>query len=444
MKTRMSSLILLAPMLALFIARSCLATTAVQFAAATNCNVGVNPVSIAIADFNRDGHLDIATANDSTGNLTILLGDGQGGFTVKTNYPIGTVPQGVAAGDFDGDGIPDLVATRGYGGQAIILRGLGDGNFAPATYQSLGITEAAGTILVGDFNNDNKLDFIAALNPIGFSVSLGNGNGTFATANTKTFASDATIAIGDFNNDGKLDVAVPYQSGKYISIFLGNGDGTFGTATNYSLVSMPQTGLSGVVAVADLNRDGKLDLVVAEQTSTNSLGILLGDGHGGFTTKTNYALGAGATTIAIGDLNGDGIPDLVVGTAGSKNVMVMLGNGDGTFGSPVSFPVANYVEAVAIADINGDGQPDIVTANEYGTVSVLLNQTLPPLSISTAGNQIVLAWPTYATGFQPKTTTNCAAANSWGSVSGTPTVVGNQYLLTNQVDSIVRFYRLQK
>jgi hypothetical protein len=187
MKTRRSNLMPLAPMLALFIARSCLATIPVQFAAATNCSVGVDPVAIAIADFNGDGHLDIATANDATGDLTILLGDGQGGFTFKTNYPIGTVPQGVAAGDFDGDGIPDLIVTRAYGGQAIFLRGLGDGNFAPATYQSLGINEAAGTILVGDFNNDKKLDFIAALNPIGFSVSLGNGDGTFAAANTKTF-----------------------------------------------------------------------------------------------------------------------------------------------------------------------------------------------------------------------------------------------------------------
>ena len=444
MKTRLSSLMPLAPMLALFIARPCLATTAVQFAAATNCNVGVNPVAIAIADFNRDGHLDIATANDSTGDLTILLGDGQGGFTVKTNYPIGTVPQGVAAGDFNGDGIPDLIVTRAYGNQAIFLRGLGDGNFAPATYQPLGASAANGTILVGDFNNDNKLDFIAACHNVGFSVSLGNGDGTFATANPKFFSSDETVAIGDFNGDGKLDVAVPYQSGKCVSILLGNGDGTFGAATNYSLVSMPQTGLSGVVAVADLNHDGKLDLVVAEQTATNSLGILLGNGGGGFTTKTNYALGAGATTIAIGDLNGDGIPDLVVGTAGSKNVMVMLGNGDGTFGSPVSFPVANYVEAVAVADINGDGQLDIVTANEYGTVSVLLNQTIPRLSISPAGSQIVLAWPSYAASFQLKTTTNCAAANSWSLAPGTPTTVGNQYLLTNQVDSTVRFYRLQK
>jgi hypothetical protein len=192
MKTRMSSLILLVPMLALFIARSCLATTAVQFAAATNCNVGVNPVSIAIADFNRDGHLDIATANDSTGNLTILLGDGQGGFTVKTNYPIGTVPQGVATGDFNGDGIPDLIVTRAYGNQAIILQGLGDGNFAPATYQALGASAADGTILVGDFNNDNKLDFIAAFHNVGFSVSLGAGDGTFATANVKNLTSTET------------------------------------------------------------------------------------------------------------------------------------------------------------------------------------------------------------------------------------------------------------
>lgn len=443
MKICISTLRIAVALFSLSMVQQCLATVPVQFAPAASFNVDVNPVAIAIADFNRDGHLDIVTANDSTGDLSVLIGDGNGGFVLKTNYPIGTSPQGVAAGDFDGDGIPDLIATRVYGNQAIFLHGLGDGNFAAATYQNLGASAAGGTILTGDFNNDNKLDFIAAVSPVGFSVSLGDNNGTFATADPKFFNSDRTVAIGDFNNDGKLDAAVSYQGGKCVIIFLGNGDGTFGAGTNFGLASQPATGLSGVVVVADFNHDGKLDLAVAEQAGTNSLGILLGDGHGGFTTKTNYALGAGATTLAAGDLNHDGIPDLVVGT-GTKNVMVLLGNGDGTFGPPASFAAATNIEAVAIADFNGDGLPDIATANAYGTVSIFLNQTIPRLNISPVGNQVVLTWPSSATGFQLTTTTNSAASGSWSNATGTPAVVGNQYILTNQTDSAARFYRLQE
>jgi hypothetical protein len=416
----------------------------VQFSVSSNYSLagGQDPVSIAVADLNHDGNLDIVTANNSTGNLSILLGDGKGGFTLKTNYPVGTVPQGVAVGDFDGDGIPYIVATRVYGDEFILLKGLGDGNFAPATYQNFNATDPGGAVLVGDFNNDHKLDIVAAVKPVGFTASMGAGNGSFSNAVPKWISCDCAIATGDFNHDGKLDIVVSYSSGKCVSVLLGNGDGTFGAATNFSLPVNTSTAVSGVMAVADLNHDGKLDVVVADEASTNSITVFLGNGDGSLTLKTNYNLGFGATTVAIGDLNGDGIPDLVVG-AGSS-VYVMLGNGDGTFGPRVNFPVANNVDSLAIADVNNDGQPDIVSANEYGTISVLLNQTFPPLQIAPAGNQVVLAWPTSAFGFQLWTTTNCAAMNSWSVIGSNPTVVGTQNFLTNAIGGSVRYYRLQK
>jgi len=416
----------------------------VQLSVASNYSFGggQDPVSIAVADLNHDGNLDVVTANNSTANLSILLGDGKGGFTLKTNYPVGTVPQGVAVGDFDGDGIPDIVATRVYGDEFILLKGLGDGNFAPATYQNFNATDPGGAVLVGDFNNDHKLDIVAVVKPVGFTASMGVGNGSFSNAVPKSISCDSAIAMGDFNHDGKLDIVVSCSSGKYVSVLLGNGDGTFGAATNFSLPVNTSTAVSGVVAVADLNHDGNLDVVVADQPGTNSVTIFLGNGDGSLTLKTNYNLGFGASTVAIGDLNGDGIPDLVVG-AGSS-VYVMLGNGDGTFGPRVNFPVGNNVEALAIADVNNDGQPDIISANEYGTISVLLNQTFPPLQISQAGNQAVLAWPTYAFGFQLWTTTNCAATNSWSAVGSNATVVGAQNVLTNAMGDCVRFYRLKK
>lgn len=422
--------------------RAQFAPVPVQLGVASNFNVGVNPVSIAVADFNRDGNLDVVTANDSTGDLSILLGDGKGGFTLKTNYPVGTVPQGAATGDFDGDGIPDIVATRIYGNEFILLRGSGDGNFAQATYQIFNASDPGGAVLVGDFNNDKKLDIVAAVRPVGFTTSLGAGNGSFASAVPTWISCDSALAMGDFNGDGKLDMVVANSSGKHISVLLGNGDGTFGPATNYPVPANLSTSVSGVIAVADLTGNGKLDLVVAEQPGTNCITVFLGNGEGSFTLKTNYGYGFGASTIALGDVNGDRIPDLIVGSG--STVYVMLGNGDGSFGPRVNFPVGNNVEALAIADFNHDGLPDIVSANAYGTISVLLNQTLPPLQVSAAASQIVLTWPASAFGFQLETSTNCAAADSWSAVGQSATLTGTQNVLTNLMDVSPRFYRLRK
>ncbi len=375
----------------------------VQFSVASNFNGG--GVSVAVADFNKDGKQDIITANEGSETLSVLLGDGTGSFALKTNYTIGTVPQGVAVGDLDGDGVADAVATRLYGNAAIVLRGLGNGDFAPATYQPFNASGAGGAVLVADLNNDQTLDLVANYN-VGFATSLGRGDGTFSNAVPQFLTFTKAIAAGDFNHDQKLDLALPDPAGKTVAVVLGNGDGTFGTATNVSVPSTISSAVSGVVATDDFDHDGHLDLVVAQQAPTNSLTVFRGDGSGGFVLKTNYAPGFGINTLATRDLNGD--------TAGGE-------------------------VALAIADLNRDGLPDIVS----GT-SVLLNQTFPPLHLATADQQAVLSWPTYAFGFQLETTTNCSDAGSWSAVGGSPTVVGTANFLTNLIGDVPRFYRLRR
>lgn len=410
----------------------------VQLSVATNSAIGGGS-SMAVADLNIDGILDIAIINPGADGLSIGLGDGTGGFTLKTNIQLGTVPQGVVAGDFDNDGFPDLIATRAFGNAAIVLKGLGDGTFAAPTLQPFNITAAGGAVLLRDFNNDGKLDFVVALNN-GFTTSLGDGAGGFSDAVPTlllTTLPDKNIETGDFNNDGNLDLAEPTSSGRAVMVMLGNGDGTFGAVTNVSVPSRPATGVSGVVVASDLDKDGNVDLVVAQQATTNGLTILWGDGSGGFPTKTNYNLGIGLETVAVSDLNRDQTPDLVLGFSGV--VYLMVGTGGRTFGPRVNFP-GGGTGAIGIGDFNRDDLPDVAT----GGISVLLNETFPSLQILPPGAGTVLKWPTSALNFQLESTTNCAEAISWEAVGGSPTVVGGDNYWTNTTTDTARYYRLKR
>lgn len=227
-------------------------------------------------------------------------------------------------------------------------------------------------IAVGDFNGDGVVDF-AVVNTYSMTVTilLGNGDGTFKTIIGPTFSTDTTAVVaGDFNGDGRIDLAVSLAGASYnapgnVAILLGNGDGTFTAVANSPVVGIS----AGVLAAADFNGDGKIDLLVNDSTDTR---ILLGNGDGTFTEAPATGL---PRTLAVADLNGDGFPDLVVGGT-ANNVTVYLGNGDGTFrpaGSSIS--VGTQPNSAVIADFNGDGIPDLaVSGLEYASVTVFLGK----------------------------------------------------------------------
>jgi hypothetical protein len=361
---------------------------AAQFSPAVNYPTGINPFGVAVGDFNRDGIPDLVVANayqvGGTGTVSILLGNGDGTFRAGGEFNAGgNETTTVAVGDFNGDGKPDLVVANyaGGGGPANVgvMLGNGDGTFMPA------VIYAAGTepdfVAVGDFNGDGNLDFAAAsaFSPPGspgtVSIFLGRGDGTFAPEGSyQTGFAAASIAIADLNGDGRLDLSVANENSDNVSILLGKGDGTFQAPVNYPAGPGPAS-----IASGDFTGDGKLDLVVANAGSASgtTVSVLIGNGDGTFRAPVSYPAGDEPFSVAVGDFNLDGKLDLIVADVGASSgntVNLLLGNGDGTFQAAAPYTVGTGASSVAVADLNSDGLLDVAVANiDSNNVSVLQN-----------------------------------------------------------------------
>jgi hypothetical protein len=362
---------------------------------------GSTPVWVALADFNGDGDLDIAVADQQGNTVSILMGKGNGGFATHVEYPTAAFPTAVAIADFNGDGKLDLAVSAGNGNTVSILWGNGDGTFQGQ--ENTGTGDIPYSVITGDFNNDGNVDLVVA-NSGGNSVSviMNDGSGTFQSridypaGGTEPYS----VAVGDFNGDGFLDLAVaisncenlPNCGPGTISIIMGNGDGTFQAPTQYSTGTNTDP---NSIAVGDFNGDGILDLAVTNY-ETNSVSILLGQGSNGVGNGTfetaspayTFAVGSEPSSVAVGDFNGDGILDLAVTNFHSNNVSVLLGNGDGTFQTAVNYPTGNGPVSLAVGNF-GNGNQDLVVVNETDNdVGVLLGNS----------NGTFQAQATYSTG----------------------------------------------
>ena len=359
------------------------------------------PTALAAGDFNGDGITDLAESGNHLGGgnqLAVHLGNGDVTFSPPTFYALpGSGTGGIAVGDFNKDGKLDLAVTSGYGpAQASVFLGNGDGTF------QLPIDSPAGNsgdgLVAGDFNEDGKLDL--AITGGGVTLLLGNGDGTFLPPTLLGLGTGANqVTAGDFNGDGHLDVVAldsagvgdcrrSCQSQSGVSVLLGNGDGTFEPPVFYQTGPAPRSAVA-----ADFNRDGKLDLGVANTGAPtypgNAVSILIGIGDGTFLAPANYFASYIPYSVVGGDFDADGNLDFAVTSVEERSIYdrpssirTYLGIGDGTFQpgslSPSSSP-ASY--ATVVADFNRDGYLDLATVDHYGSgVSIFLQR--PPFSIS--------------------------------------------------------------
>jgi hypothetical protein len=329
-------------------------------------DVGRNPTSIAVGDFNGDHRLDLAVASKVVNTVSVLLGRGDGTFRSKTDYPTGILPLSVAIGEFNGDGRADLVVANEASSTVSILLGNGDGSLGAKRDFSTGSHPFS--VAIGDLNGDGRAD-LAVAGGDGVSVLLGRGDGTFTPkADFVTGRFPIAVAIGDLNRDGRQDLAVVNYSAATISVLLGRGDGSFPTKSDYAswnfLVS---------VAIADLNRDGWPDLVAGNSGPSHPILVMLGNGDGSFGPQTPYVVAWSSGQVAIGDLNGDERVDLAVTNYGLNTVSVLVGNGDGTFRAHGTFRTGNVPGSMVIGDFSRDRRPDLAVVNgDANTISVLL------------------------------------------------------------------------
>jgi len=328
--------------------------------------------SLLCADLNGDGKLDLAYISGVDRGTppfyaVIQLGNGDGTFQVGVSYAVGNTPTALVVGDFNGDGKLDLAAANELDSTISVLLGNGDGTFKPEV--TFPTAAAPYSLMVGDFNGDGKLDLVTGNryqdtgDVGGVSVLLGNGDGTFQSHVDYAASLGAYwTTVGDFNRDGNLDlIFVPGGSlyGKLV-LLLGNGDGTFQSPQTFPADS----GIESLIT-ADVNGDGKLDLMASDYFLNGSPGggyVFLGNGDGTFQSPVDYGSGRTSVELEAEDFNADGKLDLVLANQDQNSFSVLLGNGDGTFQSPTDFPTSSSDLGAAAGDFNGDGKMDLAVA----------------------------------------------------------------------------------
>ena len=334
---------------------------------------GPGAQTTVIADLDGDGQLDAVITDFATTTPRALRNIGGGRFGPAQQLPVASGVLSIATADFNGDGRADVVGRGPW--EVVLWTGNGDGTFTLAQQvSSLGNAQPA--IAVADVDGDGRVDAITTT-ASGFQVFRGTGSGLAAGPSTATYGVLADVAVGHFDRGSSVDLVVvdatPFA--QKARVFLGRGDGTFVAGGEGS------TGLGPEAAsVGDLNHDGFDDVVTSDSFSgfsvppRFSITVFLSDGVGGFGSSTVYPTASGPVSGDVGDLNGDGHPDVVISGVVGTGLAVYANDGTGSLSAVTVPPVASAPQTPVIADVDGDGRPDISVPG-VGQLSVLRNRS---------------------------------------------------------------------
>jgi hypothetical protein len=357
-------------------------TTALRFA------VGNTPGSVEIADVNNDGKPDLIVANERSDNVTILLGDGKGGFAPAPGspFPAGHSPNDVALGDFNRDGRLDVAFANHEKKYLTVLLGDGRGGLVPAPHSPFAVEVRPHThgVATGDFDGDGNLDLVTeSWGTDQVEVLFGDGTGGFRLPGTFFSVGKhpyQRLRVADLNGDGKADIITTNLEGDDVTILLADGRGTFRQAPGSPF---PCGDSPFNLAVGDVNGDGKLDLAIVNSPGSTSdrrgrdgLTILLGDGAGGFhmLAGSPFATGRIPNRVAIGDVDGDGVNDVAVSSPDDNNITLFMMKRQGGVAATHTIRMSGRPKGLALHDLDGDGKAEIVVTNSgEGTITILLS-----------------------------------------------------------------------
>ncbi len=337
--------------------------------------VGTHPAMVNVTDVNKDGHVDILAANSDSNNVSVYLGDGKGGFSQAggSPFPAGQNPSDIAVANFNGDDNLDIAVSNHGVKTVTVLLGNGKGQYSLASGSPFNVESKPHPhgIAVADFNGDKKPD--VAVDSWGENkvlVIFGKGDGTFQTPGMKIEVGKMPyhrLRTADLNADGNADIVTSNFEAGSVSVLLGDGRG------NFTRKDFPTPPDPFGIAIADLNGDHHLDIAIVHYSgqgtdpSKNALSVLFGDGKENFSPAKGspFSTGNYPGTLATGDLNGDGIADIVVPNTLDGTLTIYLGGRNGiTLAAYSPMRVGRTPQGSAIADLNHDGKGDIVVAEE--------------------------------------------------------------------------------
>ncbi len=337
--------------------------------------------TMAIGDLDGDGKTDVVVPDYTNNLISVLLNTGNSGtvnFAAKVDFTTNAYPYAAAIGDIDGDGKPDIAVINNGNNTVSVFRNtssIGSVSFAPKVDFATGAFCMA--VLISDIDMDGRADLVTtSYNNHKVNILRNIGSGTTINFATKVDISPSLgpipMAIGDIDGDGKPDIVTGNQFDLTISVLRNTStSGSIGFATKVDFSGGEGTGL----ALCDMDGDGKLDVAVTN-TSSNTVSLFRNTSTSGtvnFATKVDFATGTSPDIISFGDINGDGKPDLTIGSDYTNTIFVFQNTGSSgmlSFATKVDFTAGSIV---VVGDIDGDGKPDLTTNNGSSTVSVLRN-----------------------------------------------------------------------